>query len=158
MLVLAGVVAWWSRCLQRLDMQRCQSAGPVCVPPVLPPVLPACFRAPSPPRHNATLLVYRVLSCPACAGVGKMMWLIDFEGYSLRNAPAVRTSLGVLHTLQVWPRCRCGVCVDTWGKALEAADAAATSGARQACQNRAIQDASEGVWVDWGLTNQHTLQ
>ena len=30
-----------------------------------------------------------------------MMWLIDFEGYSLRNAPAVRTSLGVLHTLQV---------------------------------------------------------
>jgi polyribonucleotide 5'-hydroxyl-kinase len=29
-----------------------------------------------------------------------MTWLIDFEGYSLRNAPAVRTSLGVLHTLQ----------------------------------------------------------
>jgi hypothetical protein len=34
------------------------------------------------------------------AGVGKMTWLIDFEGYSLRNAPAVRTSLGVLHILQ----------------------------------------------------------
>lgn len=32
--------------------------------------------------------------------VGKMTWLIDFEGYSLRNAPAVRTSLSVLHTLQ----------------------------------------------------------
>lgn len=32
--------------------------------------------------------------------VGKMMWLIDFEGYSLRNAPAVRTSVGVLHILQ----------------------------------------------------------
>jgi hypothetical protein len=29
-----------------------------------------------------------------------MTWLIDFEGYSLRNAPAVRTSLSVLHTLQ----------------------------------------------------------
>jgi hypothetical protein len=34
------------------------------------------------------------------AGVGKMTWLIDFEGYSMRNAPAVRTSLGVLHILQ----------------------------------------------------------
>ncbi|KAF8064679.1 pitC [Scenedesmus sp. PABB004] len=32
--------------------------------------------------------------------VGKMTWLLDFEGYSLRNAPAVRTSLSVLHTLQ----------------------------------------------------------
>eukprot|EP00878_Enallax_costatus_P038091 GHUV01043242.1.p1 GENE.GHUV01043242.1~~GHUV01043242.1.p1 ORF type:complete len:239 (+),score=55.01 GHUV01043242.1:696-1412(+) len=32
--------------------------------------------------------------------VGKMTWLIDFEGYSMRNAPAIRTSLQVLHTLQ----------------------------------------------------------
>eukprot|EP00879_Flechtneria_rotunda_P003493 GHRR01003723.1.p1 GENE.GHRR01003723.1~~GHRR01003723.1.p1 ORF type:complete len:296 (+),score=96.30 GHRR01003723.1:372-1259(+) len=32
--------------------------------------------------------------------VGKMTWLIDFVGYSMRNAPAVRTSLSVLHTLQ----------------------------------------------------------
>jgi hypothetical protein len=35
------------------------------------------------------------------AGVGKMTWLLDFEGYSMRNAPAIRTSLAVLHTLQV---------------------------------------------------------
>ena len=34
-------------------------------------------------------------------GVGKMTWLIDFEGYSLRNAPAVRVSMGVLNILQV---------------------------------------------------------
>ncbi|WIA18642.1 hypothetical protein OEZ85_003348 [Tetradesmus obliquus] len=32
--------------------------------------------------------------------VGKMTWLLDFEGYSMRNAPAIRTSLAVLHTLQ----------------------------------------------------------
>lgn len=30
-----------------------------------------------------------------------MTWLLDFEGYSMRNAPAIRTSLAVLHTLQV---------------------------------------------------------
>lgn len=29
-----------------------------------------------------------------------MTWLLDFEGYSMRNAPAVRTSMHVLHTLQ----------------------------------------------------------
>lgn len=29
-----------------------------------------------------------------------MTWLLDFEGYSMRNAPAIRTSLQVLHTLQ----------------------------------------------------------
>jgi len=45
-------------------------------------------------------LVLLVLLCTS-SGVGKMMWLIDFEGYSLRNAPAVRTSVGVLHILQV---------------------------------------------------------
>eukprot|EP00882_Tetradesmus_deserticola_P003067 GHRQ01003256.1.p1 GENE.GHRQ01003256.1~~GHRQ01003256.1.p1 ORF type:complete len:298 (+),score=113.14 GHRQ01003256.1:180-1073(+) len=32
--------------------------------------------------------------------VGKMTWLLDFVGYSIRNAPAVRTSLTVLNTLQ----------------------------------------------------------
>eukprot|EP00775_Hariotina_reticulata_P009392 gene9392-9555_t len=32
--------------------------------------------------------------------VGKMTWLIDFEGYSMRNAPAIRTSVNVLHMLQ----------------------------------------------------------
>ena len=30
-----------------------------------------------------------------------MAWLIDFVGYSMRNAPSVRTSIEVLHTLQV---------------------------------------------------------
>ncbi|KAF6254282.1 CRAL-TRIO domain-containing protein [Scenedesmus sp. NREL 46B-D3] len=29
-----------------------------------------------------------------------MTWLLDFVGYSMRNAPAIRTSLAVLHTLQ----------------------------------------------------------
>jgi hypothetical protein len=66
------------------------------------------------PQHatcvlGSDLVPVCVLPCPvslSCAavlytGVGKMMWLIDFEGYSLRNAPAVRTSLGVLYTLQV---------------------------------------------------------
>ena len=65
---------------------------------------------PTTPHRNAAYT--RVLSFPVCVcvctGVGKMMWLIDFEGYSLRNAPAVRTSLGVLHTLQVRPGCVAG--------------------------------------------------
>ena len=30
-----------------------------------------------------------------------MAWLVDFVGYSMRNAPSVRTSVEVLHTLQV---------------------------------------------------------
>lgn len=30
-----------------------------------------------------------------------MTWLVDFVGYSMRNAPSVRTSVEVLHTLQV---------------------------------------------------------
>jgi hypothetical protein len=37
----------------------------------------------------------------AAAGVGKMTWLVDFVGYSMRNAPSIRTSLEVLHALQV---------------------------------------------------------
>ena len=32
--------------------------------------------------------------------VGKMTWLLDFEGYALRNAPTIKTSLAVLATLQ----------------------------------------------------------
>jgi len=32
--------------------------------------------------------------------VGKMTWLIDFEGYSMRNAPPVRTSINVMSILQ----------------------------------------------------------
>jgi hypothetical protein len=32
-----------------------------------------------------------------------MTWLIDFVGYSMRNAPSVRTSVEVLHVLQVSP-------------------------------------------------------
>lgn len=34
------------------------------------------------------------------AGVGKMTWLIDFEGYSYRNAPPVTLALKTLNTLQ----------------------------------------------------------
>jgi polyribonucleotide 5'-hydroxyl-kinase len=34
------------------------------------------------------------------AGVGKMTWLIDFEGYSMRNAPPIRTSINVMQILQ----------------------------------------------------------
>ena len=30
-----------------------------------------------------------------------MTWLVDFVGYSMRNAPSVRTSIDVLHVLQV---------------------------------------------------------
>ena len=33
-------------------------------------------------------------------GDGKMTWLLDFEGYALRNAPTIKTSLAVLATLQ----------------------------------------------------------
>ena len=29
-----------------------------------------------------------------------MTWLIDFEGYSMRNAPPVRTSINVMSILQ----------------------------------------------------------
>lgn len=57
--------------------------------------------SPAVQRHCATVLMHPAAAAAAAAiGVGKMTWLIDFEGYSLRNAPAVRTSLGVLHTLQ----------------------------------------------------------
>ncbi|KAI8475407.1 MAG: CRAL/TRIO domain-containing protein [Monoraphidium minutum] len=44
--------------------------------------------------------------------VGKMTWLVDFVGYSMRNAPSVRTSVDVLHTLQNhYPeRLGCAVC------------------------------------------------
>lgn len=155
-----------ARRYQRLDMQRCQSAGPVfvCHTHVSPPVLPACSKTRA-TTHNTTRQhcvcngSCPVLSCSVCAGVGKMMWLIDFEGYSLRNAPAVRTSLGVLHTLQVCGRVGsvCGVCVvvDTWhgvNKALEAAaDAAAASGTRQACRGgieRYSRRERACVWVD----------
>jgi hypothetical protein len=40
-----------------------------------------------------------------------MTWLLDFEGYSMRNAPAIRTSLAVLHTLQVRPTHCLALCV-----------------------------------------------
>lgn len=33
-------------------------------------------------------------------GVGKMTWLIDFEGYSYRNAPPVTLALKTLNILQ----------------------------------------------------------
>lgn len=46
------------------------------------------------PTRSRSLFHYR-------SGVGKMAWLIDFVGYSMRNAPSVRTSIEVLHTLQV---------------------------------------------------------
>lgn len=36
----------------------------------------------------------------AHAGVGKMTWLIDFVGYSYRNAPPIKLSLHALHLLQ----------------------------------------------------------
>lgn len=44
--------------------------------------------------------------------VGKMTWLLDFVGYSMRNAPSARTSLDVLHVLQNhYPeRLGCAVC------------------------------------------------
>lgn len=34
------------------------------------------------------------------AGVGKMTWLIDFEGYSYRNAPPVTLAMKTLNVLQ----------------------------------------------------------
>lgn len=46
---------------------------------------------------KALLLLLNVLH----AGVGKMTWLLDFGGYTMRNAPAIRTSVTVLQTLQV---------------------------------------------------------
>ena len=36
----------------------------------------------------------------ACAGVGKMTWLIDFEGYSYRNAPPISMAMKALNILQ----------------------------------------------------------
>jgi hypothetical protein len=46
-----------------------------------------------------------------------MTWLLDFEGYSMRNAPAIRTSLAVLHTLQVRPAPCAAPCVSCSGVA-----------------------------------------
>lgn len=44
--------------------------------------------------------------------LGKMTWLIDFVGYSMRNAPGPRTSVEVLNVLQVRrPTLRGAVCV-----------------------------------------------
>ncbi|KAL3148387.1 hypothetical protein ABBQ38_013843 [Trebouxia sp. C0009 RCD-2024] len=48
-------------------------------------------------------LVYNLeAACRAAdeAGVGKMTWLIDFEGYSYRNAPPVTLALKTLNILQ----------------------------------------------------------
>jgi hypothetical protein len=53
-----------------------------------------------------------------------MTWLLDFEGYSMRNAPAIRTSLAVLHTLQVRPAQHClAPCALCWTCLLSAVDA-----------------------------------
>jgi hypothetical protein len=56
-------------------------------------------------RH--VVLARRHALATVVAGVGKMTWLLDFEGYSLRNAPPVRMSMGVTHILQVWGGAHC---------------------------------------------------
>lgn len=56
--------------------------------------------------YRCGLNAYRAPQAPACRrcfptpGVGKMTWLLDFGGYSLRNAPSIRTSINVLQVLQ----------------------------------------------------------
>lgn len=67
------------------------------------------------PESQVRFLIYHLEMASRQAdasGVGKMTWLIDFNEYSMRNAPAIKTSMHVLNTLQNhYPeRLGCAIC------------------------------------------------
>ena len=75
---------------------------------------PLMFQTASVGRNETTktherqlqFLVYHLEAASLMAdqhGVGKMMWLVDFVGYSFMTAPPMRISIQTVHILQVKP-------------------------------------------------------
>ena len=55
-------------------------------------------------ERQLQFLVYHLEAASLMAdqhGVGKMMWLVDFVGYSFMTAPPMRISIQTVHILQV---------------------------------------------------------
>jgi hypothetical protein len=70
----------------------------------------ACGRNETTRTHERQLqfLVYHLEAASLMAdqaGVGKMMWLVDFVGYNFSTAPPARISIQTVHILQVSFNC-----------------------------------------------------